>query len=216
MNVYEVTAHVTTTSEKIHAYFDDIRKLNKPIVLFVDEADEIFASRLNAGHIKSERTTTLMKELNNEIPNLYIIAATNRPKIIDRAVLERFAERINCPYPTPSGMKQLIDLHVPFIDEKLRSSLHSLILSSGLKWSGRDMEIMADKLITHRDYQKLYTPDFQLTVEDVANQYNLRVNSKKHLKDDYLVDDVEIKIADQFNTEFMPKINVSINTNQSK
>lgn len=182
----DVTEHVTTTAKKITHLFTRIRELHKPVIMFVDEADDIFASRMNAGHIKSERTTSLMLELNNEIPNLLIIAATNRPRRIDRAVLERFTERINCPYPTNEGIKKLIDLHLPFIDEKLRNSLQKLMICSGLNWSGRDMELMAEKLLTYRDFKKLTNPAYELSVEDVAHQYDLRINSKKHLKDDYL------------------------------
>ncbi len=67
LNPFDVTAHVTTTSEKIHNFFYDVRRTMKPTIIFIDEADEILGSRLDAGIIKTERTNSIMRELNTEI-----------------------------------------------------------------------------------------------------------------------------------------------------
>jgi SpoVK/Ycf46/Vps4 family AAA+-type ATPase len=88
MKTEDVTRHVATTSQQIKLFFNGIRTNGKPTIVLIDEADELLSTRKDVGDIKMERTTNIMRQLNDEIPNLYIIATTNRPKLIDRAVLE--------------------------------------------------------------------------------------------------------------------------------
>ncbi len=186
IGINETTEHVTSTSKKITHLYSRIREANKPTILFLDEADTVFASRLNAGHIREERTSSLMRELNDPIPNLYIICCTNRPKRIDRAVLERFAERVNCPMPNSEEIRQMVDLHLQILDERLRKILYDYIITSDYYWSGRDFEHFEDKLTTKRDVFRIDNPSYEIDASLVSRVFDSVVNSKKHLKDDYL------------------------------
>jgi len=186
LNVYDVSAHVTSTAVLIHNYFFDLRCLAKPVILFVDEVDEIMSSRQNAGHIKTERTTTLMKEINNETPNLLIIAATNRPKMIDRAVLDRFHRRVNCPMPTDEELSKIIDLHLSFLTQEQRLKLFQFMLLSDYSWNGRDIKHLSDELITVREAAQIVDPDYTISTMDIATEFGYIEHSKAHLKDDYL------------------------------
>lgn len=182
----KVTGQVTAISEKVREFWDKIRRLNKPLILFVDEADDVFASRKNAGHIKQTRTIALLLELNKTIPNLYIIAATNRPMMIDGAILDRFNNRINCPLPTDEEMKQIIDIHLPFLIEHQRNVLHQSIIQSDYKWNGRDLRHMHEELLEIIDYEQLTHIDYQISVNDVVKVFAKIERSKCHQKDDYL------------------------------
>ncbi len=186
----DVTKHVTSTAETIADLFKKVRSECKKhvIVLFMDEADELLASRKDAGHIRTERTSNIMKELNNETTNLYIICATNRPKMIDRAVLERCSERIHCPLPTDEELKQLIDIYLPFLDQEPRTVLWKYIIGCEYRWSGRDLKHLSERLKDLKELKRLSDAGYKITAEDVTKQYNAILNSKKHLKDDYLED----------------------------
>ncbi len=187
IGITDLTEHVSSTAKKINHLFAKIRDATKPTILFIDEADTIFASRMNAGHIKEERTSTLMIELNKPIQNLYIICATNRPGRIDRAVLERFAERVNCPYPSSTELKQIIDLHLQILESRQREILYNSVLSTPqYNWSGRDFDTLEDKFLTRRDVVRIEKPDYQIDSNLVCEVFDSMVDSKCHLKFDYL------------------------------
>ncbi|NJD76269.1 MAG: AAA family ATPase [Candidatus Methanoperedens sp.] len=187
LGITDLTEHVSSTAKKIKHLFARIRESHKPTILFIDESDTIFASRMNAGHIKEERTSSLMMELNDPIENLYIVCATNRPGRIDRAVLERFAERVNCPYPSSTELKQIINLHLSILELKQREILYNAVLTTPqYNWSGRDFDTLEDKFLTRRDVIRIDKPDYQIDSVLVCEVFDSMVDSKCHLKFDYL------------------------------
>jgi len=184
-----ITRHVTTTAILINEFFYIIRSSKKKVILFVDEADECFRTRYNAGAIALERTSNIMKQFNNEIPNLYIICATNRPKMIDKAILERFQSRINCPMPTWPELRNIIDLHMLFVKDKYRESMHHYFITSPFKWSGRDIQLLSKTFKEIIQSNKLDDSDYTLTPEIITLEITRKASSKMHLKDDYLEDE---------------------------
>ncbi|MBU1082446.1 MAG: AAA family ATPase [Spirochaetes bacterium] len=183
-----LTVHVTTTAKLIKEFFNEMRLNKKKIILFIDEADECLRSRLNAGAIATERTSNIMKQLNIEIPNLYIICATNRPKMIDRAILERFQSRVNCPIPTKEELRKIIDLHMPFLKEDYKHSIHNYLTNSSYNWSGRDIYTLSNTFSEIIQLNRLDEPNYVITPEVISLEVERKSNSKKHLKDDYLED----------------------------
>ncbi len=171
LDTCNVTGHVTTTSLVISDYWNELRKINKPILLLIDEADEVLGTRKDAGFIKTERTVNIIKQLNDEIPNLYIVCTSNRPRIIDRAILERCCERINCPYPTSEELSKIIDVHLPFISQSARRELYNKMICSGQKWSGRDLKHIAERLTLKQTVEKMTTPDYEIPLLEVNKQF---------------------------------------------
>ncbi len=203
----DISAHVTSTAEKISEFFIRLRiPTDKVTIIFLDEVDELLASRKGSGHIRGERTTNFIRELNKPIDNLYIICATNRPAMIDRVMLDRFNERVNCPPPTDKELKELFLLHLDFLSQEQIDSLYKYMTTkipdekhpgkekSKYKWNGRDIEHLGERLVTLRDVNRLDTPDYELSVLDLVNTFESLVNSKKHLRDDYLDDENDEEI----------------------
>lgn len=182
----DLTLHVTTTAKTIIDLWERMRKSKKMLIIFIDEADEVVASRKGAGHIIRERTVNIMKQTNDEIVNSLFIFASNTPSAIDGAMLSRFTSRIVCSLPTNEEIRKIIDVHLSFISNHKRDALHKQIIENKVRWSGRDIKLFANTLREVRDYNRMDDPDYKLTPKDIATEYRYYVLGKAHQKDDYL------------------------------
>lgn len=98
----------------------DLAKQKAPSIVFIDELDSVGAKRLDAatsGDREVQRTLMqLLYELDGFTPmaNIKIIGATNRPDILDDALLRpgRFDRIIDVGLPDTEGRKQIFDIHL--------------------------------------------------------------------------------------------------------
>ena len=98
----------------------DLAKEKAPSIVFIDELDSVGAKRLDAttsGDREVQRTLMqLLYELDGFTPmaNIKIIGATNRPDILDDALLRpgRFDRIIDVGLPDIDGRKQIFDIHL--------------------------------------------------------------------------------------------------------
>jgi cell division protease FtsH len=95
-------------------------KAKAPCIVFVDEIDAIGQSRATVATLgtNDEREQTLnqlLAEMDGFRPNqgVIIMAATNRPEILDRALLRpgRFDRQIQVSMPTEEGRLQILKIH---------------------------------------------------------------------------------------------------------
>jgi len=94
-------------------------KERSPSIIFIDELDSIGRRRgagLGGGHDEREQTLNqLLSELDGFEPteNVVVIAATNRPDILDKALLRpgRFDRRITVNIPTQKARKEILKIH---------------------------------------------------------------------------------------------------------
>jgi cell division protease FtsH len=94
-------------------------KRNAPCIIFVDELDAVGRHRgagLGGGHDEREQTLNqLFVEMDGFDPNqgVILIAATNRPDILDPALLRpgRFDRRIAVPRPDVLGREAILKVH---------------------------------------------------------------------------------------------------------
>lgn len=92
---------------------------NQPVVLFIDEFDAIGRARAGAQETSGgERDTTLNQLLVlmdgfENIPNILIMAATNRLDILDPAVIRpgRFDKIIHIPNPDANTREEIVKIH---------------------------------------------------------------------------------------------------------
>jgi cell division protease FtsH len=90
-----------------------------PAVVFIDEIDAVGRHRgagLGGGHDEREQTLNqLLVEMDGFAPNegIIVIAATNRPDILDPALLRpgRFDRRITVNYPDVKGREEILKVH---------------------------------------------------------------------------------------------------------
>jgi proteasome regulatory subunit len=97
-----------------------LAKEKAPSIVFIDEADAIGAKRLESstsGDREVQRTLMqLLAEMDGFSPrgDVRIIAATNRPDILDPAMLRpgRFDRLIEIPLPTYEGRMEIFKIHL--------------------------------------------------------------------------------------------------------
>ncbi len=95
-------------------------KKNSPCIIFIDEIDAVGRQRganLGGGHDEREQTLNqLLVEMDGFAPNegIIIIAATNRPDILDQALLRpgRFDRQIVVDKPDLTGRIAILKVHV--------------------------------------------------------------------------------------------------------
>ena len=94
-------------------------KRNSPCIIFIDEIDAVGRHRgagLGGGHDEREQTLNqILVEMDgfNSSTNVIVIAATNRPDILDPALLRpgRFDRRVTLDNPDVKGRIQILKVH---------------------------------------------------------------------------------------------------------
>ncbi|MGB9661720.1 MAG: ATP-dependent zinc metalloprotease FtsH [Moorellaceae bacterium] len=114
-----VEMFVGVGASRVRDLFEQAKK-NAPCIVFIDEIDAVGRQRgagLGGGHDEREQTLNqLLVEMDGFNPNegIIIIAATNRPDILDPALLRpgRFDRQIVVDVPDINGRKEILKVHV--------------------------------------------------------------------------------------------------------
>ena len=99
--------------------FAEARK-QAPCIIFIDEIDAVGRHRgvgTSGGHEEREQTLNqLLVEMDGfeGDEGIIIIAATNRPDVLDKALLRpgRFDRQIEVPYPDIQGREKILEVHM--------------------------------------------------------------------------------------------------------
>ena len=114
-----VEMYVGVGAKRVRDLFAAAQK-SAPSIIFIDEIDAIGKSRSQTGGYggNDEREQTLnqiLVEMDGFLPNanVIIMAATNRPDLLDTALLRpgRFDRRITVDYPDNEGRRKILDIH---------------------------------------------------------------------------------------------------------
>ncbi|MDD4169056.1 MAG: ATP-dependent zinc metalloprotease FtsH [Desulfotomaculaceae bacterium] len=113
-----VEMFVGVGASRVRDLFEQAKK-SAPCIVFVDEIDAVGRQRgagLGGGHDEREQTLNqLLVEMDGFSPNegIIILAATNRPDILDPALLRpgRFDRQIVVDAPDVNGRKEILKLH---------------------------------------------------------------------------------------------------------
>ena len=114
-----VEMFVGVGASRVRDLFEQAKK-SVPCLVFIDEIDAVGRQRgagLGGGHDEREQTLNqLLVEMDGFDPNsgIIVIAATNRPDILDPALLRpgRFDRRIVVDNPDTKGRRAILDVHV--------------------------------------------------------------------------------------------------------
>ena len=113
-----VEMFVGVGASRVRDLFDQAKK-NSPCIVFVDEIDAVGRQRgagLGGGHDEREQTLNqLLVEMDGFDTNTHVIviAATNRPDVLDPALLRpgRFDRHVTLDRPDIRGRRQILDVH---------------------------------------------------------------------------------------------------------
>ncbi len=160
-----VEMYVGVGASRVRDLFSQAKK-NSPSILFIDEIDAVGRHRgagMGGGHDEREQTLNqLLIEMDGfgENEGVIIIAATNRPDILDPALLRpgRFDRQLTVGYPDVKGREEILKVHArnkPLApDVKL-----SVIAQSTAGFTGADLENLLNEaaLLSARRKKKAIT-----------------------------------------------------------
>ena len=185
-----VEMYVGVGASRVRDLFDQAKK-NSPSIIFIDEIDAVGRHRgagMGGGHDEREQTLNqLLVEMDGFGANegVIVIAATNRPDILDPALLRpgRFDRQITVNYPDTKGREEILRVHAkgkpigPDVD--LKSVAHATV-----GYTGADLENLLNEaaLLAARRSKKAITmeeiDEAALKVEVGTEKKSNRMNEK--------------------------------------
>ena len=146
-----VEMFVGVGASRVRDLFEQGKK-NAPCIIFIDEIDAVGRHRgagLGGGHDEREQTLNqLLVEMDGfeSTEGVIIIAATNRPDVLDPAILRpgRFDRRINVPRPDLNGRVGILAVHTKKVP--LAADVDLEIVGRGSPgFSGADLENLVNE-----------------------------------------------------------------------
>jgi cell division protease FtsH len=127
-------------------------KKSAPCIIFIDEIDAVGRHRgagLGGGHDEREQTLNqLLVEMDGFESNegVIIVAATNRPDVLDPALLRpgRFDRQVMVPIPDVRGREQILQVHAKKLP--LDADVDWAVIARGTPgFSGADLENLVNE-----------------------------------------------------------------------
>jgi len=152
-------------------------KKNAPCIIFIDEIDAVGRHRgagLGGGHDEREQTLNqLLVEMDGFETNegVILIAATNRPDILDPALLRpgRFDRRVVVPRPDVKGREGILAVHTRKVPMAPDVDV-SVLARATPGFAGADLENLVNEaalLAARNNKDKVEMPDFELAKDKV-------------------------------------------------
>lgn len=162
----------------------EMAKEKAPSIVFIDELDSIGAKRLDvatSGDREVQRTLMqLLAELDgfNPIADVKIIGATNRPDILDEALLRpgRFDRIIEIPLPNFDGRLEIFKIHLKRMNVDESINVNDLAAKSEFA-SGADIRAIcteAGMFAIRENRDVVGMPDFERAIVKVLDAEELK------------------------------------------
>ena len=161
----------------------DLARKRAPAIVFIDELDAIGSKRLDSatsGDREVQRTLMqLLSELDGFAPleDVKIIAATNRPELLDKALLRpgRFDRIVEIPLPDEDGRLSILKVHTKNTPISNRIKLEE-IASKTDGFSGAEIK----SLVVEAGVSAISKGNKKITKSDFLNSLEkLKLNSEK-------------------------------------
>ncbi|MFQ5817820.1 MAG: ATP-dependent zinc metalloprotease FtsH [Terriglobia bacterium] len=171
-----VEMFVGVGASRVRDLFEQGKK-NAPCIIFIDELDAVGRHRgagLGGGHDEREQTlNAMLVELDGFDANegVILIAATNRPDVLDPALLRpgRFDRRIVVPRPDVRGREEILRVHTRQVP--LAPDVELYVLARGTPgFSGADLANMVNEgalLAARRSQQTVLMEDLEQAKDKV-------------------------------------------------
>jgi cell division protease FtsH len=170
-----VELFVGVGAARVRDLFAEARK-RAPVIVFIDELDALGQRRAGSGAIVSndEREQTLnqlLTEMDGFDPaeGIVVLAATNRPEVLDPALLRpgRFDRQITIPLPNLTERRAILEVHCR--DKKLDPDVDLQVVARGTPgFSGADLANLVNEAAINavRDSRDVITADDFDTARD--------------------------------------------------
>lgn len=184
-----VEMFVGVGASRVRDLFGEAKK-ESPSIVFIDEIDAVGRQRgagLGGGHDEREQTLNqLLVEMDGFGANegVIVIAATNRPDILDKALLRpgRFDRQITVNYPDVKGREEILKVHSR--GKPLGPDVNlATIAKSSSGFTGADLENLLNEaaLLAVRHGKKAIT---QQEIEEATIKVVMGAEKKSHIVSD--------------------------------
>ncbi|MDQ1091079.1 transitional endoplasmic reticulum ATPase [Xanthomonas sacchari] len=141
-------AHVGHTGPKVQAIWQRCRE-RAPAILFIDECESVFARRggADSDSFGAELVQTFLAEWDGfhaAHGQVLVIGATNRPALLDDAILSRFTASIGIGLPDAAARARILGAELRRAGFALTPDAQVIADSSGL--SGRDLHTLVARV----------------------------------------------------------------------
>ena len=163
-------------ASRVRKLFDKARKLS-PCIVFIDEIDAIGSRRTSNSGAESENNQTLnqllveMDGFSTE-ETIIVLAATNRPEMLDKALLRpgRFDRQVTIPAPDLTGREEILKINAK--DKKLADdvSLYS-IAEDTAGFTGAELANILNEaaiIATKKEHEAITNSDLDEAVKKVT------------------------------------------------
>jgi cell division protease FtsH len=130
-------------------------KNNQPCIIFIDELDAIGSKRNDVTESSPDKFQTLNQLLvlldgfSSSLDKIFVIGATNRKDILDKALIRsgRFDKIIHIPNPDAETRKQILYIHLYGKPIYIENIDDLILLTSGM--CGSDIENLLNEVVLH-------------------------------------------------------------------
>ena len=179
-------------ASRVRKLFEKARKL-APCIVFIDEIDAIGSRRTSGSGAESENNQTLnqllveMDGFSSE-ETIIVLAATNRPEMLDKALLRpgRFDRQITVPAPDRKGREEILKIHSK--GKKIADDVSfESIAEDTAGFTGAELANILNEaaiIATKREHEKIQNDDIEEAVKKVTVglEKKTRVYSEKDKK----------------------------------
>jgi cell division protease FtsH len=171
-----VEMFVGVGASRVRDLFEQAKK-SSPCIIFIDEIDAVGRQRgagLGGGHDEREQTLNqLLVEMDGFEHNegVILIAATNRPDVLDPALLRpgRFDRRVVVNRPDVSGREKILNVHTRKVP--LDDNIDLMTIAKGTPgFSGADLENLVNEAAlwaAREDQDRVFMKDFESAKDKV-------------------------------------------------
>ena len=188
-----VEMFVGVGASRVRDLFEQAKK-NAPCIIFIDERDAVGRQRgagLGGGHDEREQTLNqLLVEMDGFGSNegVIVLAATNRPDVLDKALLRpgRFDRQIVVPSPDVLAREKILEVHSR--NKKLADDVDLKVIAKNTSgFSGADLENVLNEaalLAARRDLEQIGMKEIEDAMVKVTMgpEKKTRVRSQKENK----------------------------------
>ena len=188
-----VEMFVGVGASRVRDLFEQAKK-NAPCIIFIDEIDAVGRQRgagLGGGHDEREQTLNqLLVEMDGFGSNegVIVLAATNRPDVLDKALLRpgRFDRQIVVPSPDVLAREKILEVHSR--NKKLADDVDLKVIAKNTSgFSGADLENVLNEaalLAARRDLEQIGMKEIEDAMVKVTMgpEKKTRVRSQKENK----------------------------------